>query len=105
MKFKLIATAALVFGLASAAQADTKVAEYGDPIIGNSYGGCSFTKIYTTGGGGFLYDQYQISCPSGTYIIGVYTNTSGSYSCTFTPGNSTYYAEGSCSNWRVYLRP
>ncbi len=105
MNLKLIASAALFLGLISTAQADTKVAEYGDPIIGNSYGGCTFTRIYSTGGGGFLYDQYQISCPSGTYVIGVYKQTTGSPSCTFTPGNSTYYAEGNCSNWRVYLRP
>lgn len=107
MKFKLIATVAMVLGLAAAAQADQKVAEYGDPLIGNSYGGCTFTKVYGTGGGGFLYDEYQIACTSGTYTMGVYTvyDQWGQPGCTFYPGNSAYYAQGSCSNWMVYLRP
>lgn len=109
MKFKLLASVAMVLGLVSVAHADQKVAEYGDPLIGNSYGGCTFSLIYQTGGSGFLYNQYQISCPSGTYIVGVYQQTSsspyGQPVCTFTTGSSSYYAEGSCSNWRVYLRP
>lgn len=106
MKFKLIATAAMVLGLVSAAHADTKVAEFGDPVLGNSWGGCTFTKTYSTGGGGYLFDQYQISCPTGTYSVGVAKNTSTSWpTCTFYPGNSTYYVQGDCSNWRVYLRP
>lgn len=107
MKFKLIATAAMVFGLASTAYAGAKVAEYGDPIIGNSYGGCTFNQVYGTGGGNWLYTEYQISCSSGTYKVGVYKTTDpwlGS-SCTFYPGSSAYTASGDCSNWRVYLNP
>ena len=107
MKFKLIATVAMVFGLVSAAHADVKVAEYGDPLIGNSYGGCTFNRVYGTGGGGFLYDEYQITCSTGTYKVGVYKTYSqwGGTSCTFYPGSSAYYVSGDCSNWRVYLRP
>ena len=106
MKFKLIATAAMVFGLASAAQADQKVAEYGDPVLGNSYGGCTFTQIYGTGGGGYLYNEYRIACTSGTYIVGVSSNFSswGGTTCTFYSRSTAYRAEGSCSNWRVYLK-
>jgi hypothetical protein len=106
MKFKLIATAAMVLGLASAAQADQKVAEYGDPVLGNSYGGCTFTQIYGTGGGGYLYNEYQIACTSGTYIVGVYSNFSSwtGTTCTFYSRSTAYRAEGSCSNWRVYLK-
>ncbi len=113
MKFKLIAAAAMVFGLASGAHAQ-KVAEYGDPIIGNSYGGCTFTQVYGTGGGGYsyyyLYTEYKITCPSGTYKVGVYSHTDTSYwipmtNCTFYPGSSSYYVSGDCRNWRVYLRP
>jgi hypothetical protein len=115
MMFKLITAAALAFGVASGAQAQ-KVAEYGDPVIGNSYGGCTFTQVYGTGGGGYgytyQYTDYQITCPSGVYKVGVYSylDTSGYYgygspTCTFYPGSSSYYVTGSCSNWRVYLKP
>lgn len=114
MKFKLIATAAMVLGLATTAYADQKVAEFGDPVIGNSYGGCTFTQVYGTGGGGYgfsyLYTEYSISCSSGVYKVGVYAATNTNYgfpvtSCTFYPGSSSYYVSGDCNNWRVYLRP
>lgn len=113
MKFKLIAAAAMVLGFASSAHAQ-KVAEYGDPIIGNSYGGCTFTLAYGTGGGSygfyFQYNEYKITCPSGIYKVGVYTSTDSSngypiYGCTLYPGASSYYVTGDCRNWRVYLRP
>lgn len=105
MKFKFFMAISLFFGLISSAHA-TKVAEFGDPIIGNSYGGCSFTRVYSTGGSGFLYDEYQITCPSGgPYKVGVYFNTQYPYpyQCTFYPGNNSYYVSGDCTNWRVYL--
>lgn len=105
MKFKLFIAISLFFGFISSAHA-TKVAEFGDPIIGNSYAGCTFTKVYSTGGGGFLYDEYQITCPAGgPYEVGVYFNTQYPYpyQCTFYPGDSSYYVSGDCTNWRVYL--
>ena len=104
MKFKLFIAISLFFGFMSSAHA-TKVAEFGDPVIGNSYAGCTFTKTYGTGGGGYLYDEYQITCPTGgPYKVGVYYNTQQyPYQCTFYPGNSSYYVQGNCTNWRVYL--
>jgi hypothetical protein len=106
MKFKLIATVVMALGFSAAAHAQ-KVAEYGDPILGNSYGGCTFTQTYSTGGPGYLYNEYQIACPSGTYIVGVETNYSSwnGTTCKFHPRSTAYYASGSCSNWRVYLNP
>lgn len=104
MKVKLLMAVLAFTGLVSNAHA-TKVAEYGDPVIGNSYAGCTFTQTYGTGGSGFLYNAYRIDCPSGgPYQVGVYTSTLYyPYQCTFYPGNSSYYVEGSCTNWRVYL--
>ena len=84
------------------AVAGEKVAEYGDPVSGNSFNGCNFTQIYSTGGGGYLYKEYQISCDTGTYQVGVQTNTSNN-TCQFYPDSSDYRASGTCSNWRVYL--
>lgn len=107
MKFKLIAAAVLALGFSAVAHADVKVAEYGDPAIGNSYGGCTFTQTYSTGGGGYLYKEYKIACTSGTYTVGVATNfSSGSgSSCTFYTRTAGIYVVGNCSNWRVYLKP
>ncbi len=107
MKFKFMAAIVVALGLSAVAHADQKVAEYGDPVLGNSYGGCTFTQIYSTGGGGYLYNEYQIVCTSGTYIVGVETNfSSGSgTTCKFHPRSTAYYANGSCSNWNVYLKP
>lgn len=91
-----------------AAHAYVKVAEYGDPIIGNDYNDCEFNKTYGAGGPGYRYDEYTISCPShGTYVVGVHTqNPSQPYyspTCTFYPQEDGYFAEGNCENWRVYL--
>lgn len=104
MKIKLLTAAALLLGNIATAQAYVKLAEFGDPDIGNSYGGCTFTKNYGTGGSGFLYDQYLITCPSGTYQVGVYKSTLSfpCYQCTFYPASNTYFVEGTCDNWRVY---
>ena len=98
MKFKLFIAISLFFGFMSSAHA-TKVAEFGDPVIGNSYAGCTFTKVYSTGGGGFLYDEYQITCPAGgPYKVGVYFNTQQNpYQCTFYPGTCSYYVQGKCT--------
>jgi|SRR5690606_26783833 hypothetical protein len=106
MKFQLI-IAALALGLASTASAN-KVAEYGDPVIGNTYGGCVFNPGYSTGGLGYLYNEYNIVCPTGTYRVGVSTSWpnsspwgSGSPQCTFYPP-AGYYMSGDCKNWRLY---
>ena len=75
MKFKFVAAIVMALGLSAVAHADQKVAEYGDPVLGNSYGGCTFTQVYSTGGGYYLYNEYNITCTSGTYVVGVYTDT------------------------------
>ncbi len=108
MKFKFVAAIVMALGLSAVAHADQKVAEYGDPVLGNSYGGCTFTQVYSTGGGYYLYNEYNITCTSGTYVVGVYTNYSNGWNnrtCTFYPGSSAYYVIGSCTNWNVYLKP
>ncbi|WP_149867942.1 hypothetical protein [Cellvibrio sp. PSBB023] len=105
MKFKFVAAIVMALGLSAVAHADQKVAEYGDPALGNSYGGCTFTQVYSTGGGSYLYKEYQISCSSGSYRVGVATNyTSLGATCSFWSASGEYYVQGGCSNWRVYLR-
>ena len=77
----------------------TKVAEYGDPVLGNSFNGCVFEDVFNTGGHGYTYTEYRINCDTGIYWIGVQNNYSF---CTFHPLSNEYTANGSCSNWRVY---
>lgn len=110
MKYKvLLAAMPLITIMGSApSYADTKVAEYGDPVIGNSYHNCTFDPVYSTGGGNFLYTEYEINCPSyGTYEVGVTANiTYTPYyteTCSFQTGDPSYYVNGNCDNWRVYL--
>gem|GEM_PF-4041721 len=85
---------------------DEKISPAAPPRLGSAelFGGCTFTKNYDTGGSGFLYDQYLITCPSGTYQVGVYKSTLSfpCYQCTFYPASNTYFVEGTCDNWRVY---
>lgn len=105
MKFKL-AIATLIFGLTSTAYAEQKIAEYGDRDLGNSWGGCVFNPGYSTGGGGYLYNEYNIVCPSGNYRVGVsttwpYSWNPGLTKCTFHPP-AGYYVIGDCKNWRLY---
>lgn len=102
MKLKIIALSIVLFGFTATAHA-AKVAEYGDPVIGNSYAGCSFSLTYSTGGGGYLYQEYTITCPTGgPYQVGVQTQYSPYTTCSFYPGDDSYYVNGSCENWRVY---
>lgn len=109
----LVAALGLV-AVSSQAFAGGKVAEYGDPILGNSYRGCTWTQTYSTGGYGYLYTQYNVACPASNGIpavnitAGAYfsfdpNNYWGTRSCTFTvpSGYSTSY--NSCDNWRIYL--
>jgi hypothetical protein len=104
MKLKLVGV--LAASLVSAPAFAEKVAEYNDPILGNSYNNCTFTQTYGTGGGGWLYTEYSISCDGGhNPTVGVYEDRP-QYSwqlssCTFYP-SSGYTVSGNCSNWRVY---
>lgn len=108
MKLKAITALILSLGFAASVQAGTKVAEYGDPVIGNDYNNCSFTRTFGTGGGSFLYDEYEVVCPNiGTYTVGVQMNYDPynyhiSRRCTFTTGSSGYYVRGNCDNWIIY---
>lgn len=117
MRTSSITSFVAVLGLvavSSQAFAGGKVAEFGDPILGNSYRGCTWTQTYSTGGGGYLYTQYNVVCPASGGIPAVNINASiyitynphnpwSGQSCTFTvpSGYSTSY--NSCSNWRIYL--
>lgn len=110
MKYKMLFAAITI--AASASAAAQKVAEYGDPIIGNDYNDCTFQVVYGTGGMGYLYTEYEIQCPGyGTFEVGVEEtwNPFNNYpipnphTCQFHPGDSSYYANGNCDNWRVYL--
>ncbi len=109
MRTSSITSFVAVLGLvavSSQAFAGGKVAEFGDPILGNSYRGCTWTQTYSTGGYGYLYTQYNVVCPASNGIpavnitAGIALNGS---SCTFyvPAGYSTSY--NSCSNWRIYL--
>ncbi|MCU4675963.1 zinc-dependent metalloprotease [Catenovulum sp. 2E275] len=80
----------------------TKVAEYGDPVLGNSYNGCSFNQTYSAGGGYTLYREYSISCDTGVYDVGVIENIQSS-TCSFDPKSNGIYVQGNCNNWRVYI--
>lgn len=105
MKLKLLGLV-IASLISTSAFAGVKVAEYGDPIIGNSYNNCIFNVTYTTGGGGFLYTEYTINCDGGhNPVVGVYQQQPSypwqSPSCTFYP-SSGYTANGECENWRVY---
>src|SRR5690606_21850234 len=102
MKIKLLTAAALLLGNIATAQAYVKLAEFGRPDSGSSYGGCSFTKNCGTGGSGFLYDQYLMTCPSGSYQVGVYKSTLclPYYRWTFYPASNTYCVKSTCDNWR-----
>lgn len=108
MKYKaLLAISALT--VSASALGGPKVAEWGDPAIGNDYNDCEFQQVYGTGGGGYLYSEYEITCPDyGTFTVGVLEswNPHGGYykprTCTFYPEGG-YTANGTCDNWRVYL--
>lgn len=112
-----IASFVATLGLVAAstqAFAQVKVAEYGDPIIGNSYHGCTWTQNYSTGGSGYEYKQYNVVCPAYGSIPAININAGISINkdpynpyaattCNFyvPTGYSTGY--NSCSNWRIYL--
>jgi hypothetical protein len=109
MRTSSITSFVAVLGLvavSSQALAGGKVAEFGDPILGNSYRGCTWTQIYSGGGGGYLYTQYNVVCPASNGIPAVNINASitvNGSSCTFTVPSGYYTSYNSCSNWRIYL--
>lgn len=95
------------FGGMSQAYAGTKVAEFGDPVLGNDFNNCTFTQVYGTGGIGYEYKEYQVTCPEGAprgavdEKVGVVRNSYPYVSCTFYP-SSGHYMQGNCNNWRLY---
>ena len=109
MKKYSITSLVAALGLAAASSqafAETKVAEFGDPDLGNSYHDCTWTQVYSTGGGGWIYKEYNVVCPAYGSIpainitAGSVVNNNGT--CTFyvPSGYTTNY--NSCSNWRIY---
>ena len=107
MRLTQFALTLVLSGFTATALADTKVAEYGDPVLGNSYGGCTFTRTYSTGGGGYLYEEYTINCTSGgPYTAGVVTNYPqfGATYCDFYVPDDDYYVNGDCENWRLWKK-
>lgn len=105
LKLSLVVVSCLT--ASSLAYGGEKVAEYGDPVIGNSYNDCEFDQVYGTGGGGYVYREYEVECPGyDTFTAGVVESwhqypVPGS-SCSFYPDDG-YYMHGNCDNWRVYL--
>ena len=109
-----IASFVVVLGLAAASSqafAGAKVAEYGDPILGNSYRSCTWTQTYSTGGGGYLYKEYNVVCPAsgGIPSINITAGTVVNYSpyggetCTFYVPSGYNTSYNSCQNWRINL--
>lgn len=108
MKKSSIASFVAVLGLVAASSqafAGVKVAEFGDPQLGNSYRNCTWTQTYSTGGPGYEYKQYNVVCPASNGIpaiditAGIYTSGT---SCTFYVPSGYYTSSNSCSNWRIY---
>ncbi|MDZ4260904.1 MAG: hypothetical protein U1B30_01045 [Pseudomonadota bacterium] len=114
MRTSSITSFVAVLGLVAASSqafAGAKVAEFGDPLLGNSYRGCTWTQTYSTGGSGYLYKQYNVVCPASNGIpainitagIVINGNPSAPTSCTFYVPSGYYTSSNSCSNWRIYL--
>jgi hypothetical protein len=113
MRTSSIASFVAILGLVAASSqvfAGAKVAEFGDPQIGNSYRNCTWTPTYSTGGFGYEYWQYNVSCPASNGIPAIsitasvsITKSSSTETCTFSvpAGYNTSY--NSCRNWRIYL--
>lgn len=113
MRISSITSFVAVLGLVTAssqALAGAKVAEFGDPQIGNSYRNCTWTQTYSTGGSGYEYWQYNVVCPASNGIPAInitasvsITKNSSTETCTFSvpAGYNTDYS--SCRNWRIYL--
>lgn len=117
MRKSSIVSFVAVLGLVAAssqALAGGKVAEFGDPILGNSYRSCTWTQTSSTGGGGYISTQYNVVCPASGGIPAINITASSlvhrdiynpyaAETCTFTvpSGYSTSY--DNCRNWRIYL--
>ncbi len=89
--------------LASTAYGSTgKIFEYNDPVAGNWPPECDVRVSYGTGGPGFLYTEYTVSCPGHHVVVGKYLDTFNN-SCDFTTSGSEYSTSyNNCGNWRVY---
>jgi hypothetical protein len=111
-----IASFVAALGLVAAstqAFAGPKVAEIGDPILGSSYRGCTWTQNYNTGGSGYEYRQYNVVCPASDGIPAIDITAGISINkdpynpsvttCTFYVPSGYYTGYNSCSNWRIYL--
>jgi hypothetical protein len=106
MKTKLLGLI-LSVGFATTAHAGAKIFEWNDPVQGNYPPECSAVQTYGTGGGGYLYTEYSVSCPGHPSIaIGKYESFNGyGSSCTITSKNSNYTTSfNNCNNWRVYVK-
>ena len=117
MKKLSIASFIAALGLVAAstqAFAGTEVAEYGDPVTGNSYRDCTWTQNYSTGGYGYEYKQYNVVCPASSGIpainitagIALNKDPSNPYAattCTFYVPSGYYTGYNSCTHWRIYL--
>ena len=116
MRTSSIASFVAVLGLVAASSqafAGTKVAEFGDPQLGNSYRGCTWTQTYSTGGYGYEYWQYNVVCPASNGIpainitasVSITKNPSNPYAgetCTFYVPSGYYTSYNNCRNWRIY---
>lgn len=115
MKKSSIASFVAVLGLVAAssqAVAGVKVAEFGDPQLGNSYRNCTWTQTYSTGGGGYIYKEYNVVCPASNgipaiditagIVINYPSNPWAGETCNFYVPSGYYTSYNSCSNWRIY---
>lgn len=117
MRTSSIASFVAVLGLVAAssqALAGPKVAEFGDPQLGNSYRNCTWTQTYSTGGGSYQYNEYNIVCPASNGIPAINITAGGvinknpydpyaAETCTFYVPAGYYTSYNSCQNWRIYL--
>ncbi len=99
---KTLFSAALALTISTTANAGEKIAEYNDPYLGNSYGGCTISQTYGTGGRGYEYKEFTANCPNDNVKVGVVTGSYVPNGCQLYMNTNGYSVSGSCSNWRVY---
>jgi hypothetical protein len=102
LNMKTLFSAVLALTISTAANAGGKIAEYNDYYLGNSYGGCSISQTYGTGGRGYEYKEFTVNCPNDTVKVGTVSGSYVSNGCRLYIYTSGYSVSGSCSNWRVY---
>lgn len=81
--------------------AGTKLAEYNDPVSGNTPN-CTFNVINSGGWGSGSYKVTRVSCPGHTVDVTVLNNNG---SCSFQSSSGSRYSisGNNCDNWRIYL--